>query len=55
MTPEMRRVVAEAEAAARNGWSGEAVKSLTEAAHELRCDADEVAPGELEALRKTLK
>jgi hypothetical protein len=42
MTPEMRRVVAEAEAAARNGWSDEAVKSLTEAARELRCDTAEV-------------
>jgi redox-sensitive bicupin YhaK (pirin superfamily) len=43
MTPEMRRVVAEAAAAARNGWSDDAVKSLTEAANELRCDAGEVA------------
>jgi predicted metal-dependent enzyme (double-stranded beta helix superfamily) len=43
MTPEMRRVVTEAEAAARNGWSDQAVKSLTEAARELRCDTEEVA------------
>jgi hypothetical protein len=43
MTPEMRRVVTEAETAARNGWSDEAVKALTKAASELRCDADEVA------------
>jgi hypothetical protein len=43
MTPEMRRVVAEAEAAARNGWSDDAVKSLTDAARELRCDTAEVA------------
>jgi hypothetical protein len=43
MTPEMRRVVIEAETAARNGWSDEAVKSLTKAASDLRCDADEVA------------
>lgn len=43
MTPEMRRVVAEAETAARNGWSDEAVKSLTQAAGELRCEAGEVA------------
>src|SRR3954470_20375444 len=43
MTPEMKRVVAEAADAARNGWSDDAVKSLTKAANELRCDADEVA------------
>src|ERR1043166_9132377 len=43
MTPEMRRVVTEAETAARNGWSDEAVKSLTKAASALRCDAAEVA------------
>src|SRR5947208_1201247 len=43
MTPEMRRVVAEAETAARNGWSDESVKSLTKAANELRCDANDVA------------
>ena len=43
MTPEMRRVVAKAETAARNGWSDDAVKSITEAANELRCDADDVA------------
>jgi hypothetical protein len=43
MTPEMKRVVAEAAAAARNGWSDDAVKSLTKAANDLRCDADEVA------------
>jgi hypothetical protein len=43
MTPEMRRVVTEAETAARNGWSDEAVKSLTKAVRELRCDADQVA------------
>ena len=43
MTPEMLRVVTEAETAARNGWSDDAVKSLTEAARELRCDSEEVA------------
>jgi hypothetical protein len=42
MTPEMQRVVAEAAAAARNGWSDNVVQSLTEAVHELRCDAAEV-------------
>jgi hypothetical protein len=36
MTPEMRRVVTEAETAARNGWSDQAVKSLTEADHGFR-------------------
>lgn len=30
MTPEMRRIVAEAKAAARDGWSDEAVASLAE-------------------------
>src|SRR5437763_15991848 len=43
MTPEMRRVVAEAETAARNGCRDDAVKSLTNAANELRCDANDVA------------
>ncbi len=43
MTPEMRRVVTEAETAARSGWSDDAVKSLAEAARELRCDSEEVA------------
>jgi hypothetical protein len=43
MTPEMRRVVAEAEAAARNGWSDEALESLTKAARELRCNDADVA------------
>jgi PCO_ADO len=43
MTPEMKRVVVEAAAAARDGWSDEAVKSLTKAASELRCDGEEVA------------
>jgi hypothetical protein len=43
MTPEIERVVSEAAIAARDGWSDEAVKSLTEAANELRCDADDVA------------
>ena len=43
MTPEMQRVVTEAAAAARDGWSDEAVKSLTKAANELRCDSGEVA------------
>lgn len=39
----MRRVVAEAELAARNGWSDEAVAALAEAARSLRCDDAEVA------------
>jgi hypothetical protein len=43
MTPEMQRVVKEAETAARDGWSDEAVRSLTDAANELRCDSTEVA------------
>src|SRR5437763_3117987 len=43
MTPEMQRVVAEAAAAARDGWSDNAVKSLTQAVRGLRCDAAEVA------------
>jgi hypothetical protein len=43
MTPEMRRVVAEAEIAARNGWSDEAVQTLAEATCALRCDTAEVA------------
>ncbi|HEV7427743.1 MAG TPA: hypothetical protein VGQ46_15380 [Thermoanaerobaculia bacterium] len=43
MTPEMRRVVAEAEAAARNGWSDEALESLTKTARELRCNDADVA------------
>src|SRR3954449_4033658 len=43
MTPEMQRVVAEAAAAARDGWSDNAVQSLTKAVRELRCDAAEVA------------
>ena len=43
MTPEMRRVVAEAELAARKGWSDDAVKALAEATHAWRCDSAEVA------------
>jgi hypothetical protein len=43
MTPEMRRVVAEAEAAARAGWSDAAVKALADSTRGLRCDAAEVA------------
>jgi hypothetical protein len=43
MTPEMRRIVAEAEAVARAGWSDEAVTSLAESTRGLRCDADELA------------
>jgi hypothetical protein len=43
MTPEMRRIVAEAEAAARGGWSDEAVASLAESTRSLRCNVDELA------------
>ncbi len=43
MTPEMRRVVAEAEAAARAGWSDTAVEALAESTRVLRCDAGELA------------
>ena len=43
MTPEIEHVVTEAAAAAHDGWSDEAVKSLTQAANALRCDANEVA------------
>ena len=43
MTPEMRRIVAEAAAAAREGWSDKAVASLAESTRGLRCDADELA------------
>jgi hypothetical protein len=43
MTPEMRRVVAEAELAARNGWSDDAMNALAEAANALRCDDAAVA------------
>ena len=43
MTPEMRRIVAEAAAAAREGWSDQAVASLAESTRGLRCDADELA------------
>jgi hypothetical protein len=43
MTPEMRRVVAEAALASRNGWSDDAVRALAEAAQALRCDDAEVA------------
>lgn len=43
MTPEMRRIVAEAEAEARGGWSDEAVASLAESTRALHCDASELA------------
>lgn len=43
MTPEMRRIVAEAEAAAHDGWSDEVVASLAESTRNLRCDADGLA------------
>jgi len=43
MTPEMRRIVAEAAAAAREGWSDKAVASLAESTRGLRCNADELA------------
>jgi len=43
MTPEMRRIVAEAEKAARGGWSDEAVALLAESTRALRCDCDELA------------
>ncbi|HEX7680998.1 MAG TPA: hypothetical protein VF713_22870 [Thermoanaerobaculia bacterium] len=43
MTPEMRRIVAEAEAAARDGWSDKVVASLAESTRDLRCTADELA------------
>jgi len=43
MTPEMRRIVAEAAAAAREGWSDKAVASLAESTRGLRCDAEELA------------
>jgi PCO_ADO len=43
MTPEMRRIVARAETAARGGWSDEAVTSLAESTRGLRCDAAELA------------
>jgi hypothetical protein len=43
MTPEMRRIVAEAEKAARGGWSDEEVASLAESTRALSCDAGELA------------
>ena len=43
MTPEMRRIVAEAKKAARGGWSDEAVALLAESTRALRCDGDELA------------
>jgi hypothetical protein len=43
MTSEMRRIVAEAKAAARGGWSDETVASLAEATRELRFDDAELA------------
>jgi len=43
MNPALRRVVDEAEAAARAGWSDAAVLALAEATNGLRCDAAEVA------------
>jgi hypothetical protein len=43
MNPALRRVVEEAEAAARAGWSDAAVLALAEATNGLRCDAAEVA------------
>jgi hypothetical protein len=43
MNPEMRRVVEEAEAAARGGWSDAAIVSLAESTQSLRCDALELA------------
>jgi hypothetical protein len=43
MNPEMRRVVAEAEALARCEWSDEAVTLLAASTRALRCDAGELA------------
>jgi PCO_ADO len=43
MNPEMRRVVNEAEAAARRGWSDSVVDALAASTRALRCDAAEVA------------
>ncbi len=42
MTPEMRRIVAEAETAGRDGWSDKVVASLAGSTRGLRCDADEL-------------
>lgn len=42
MTPEMRRVVEEAESAARLGWTDAAVTALAESTRRLRCDDAEV-------------
>src|ERR1700756_1361527 len=42
MTPEMRRIVAEAEAAARNGWSDDTIESLAESTRAVTCDASEL-------------
>src|SRR5216684_375397 len=42
MTPEMRRIVAEAETAARGGWSDEAVALLAASTRALCCDCDEL-------------
>jgi hypothetical protein len=39
----MRRVVEEAETAARSGWSGAAVAALAASTRSLRCDAGELA------------
>lgn len=43
MIPEMRRVVLEAERAARGGWSERDVASLAESTRALRCGDDDVA------------
>lgn len=43
MNPEMRRVVEEAETAARGGWSDAAIASLAASTRSLRCDAGELA------------
>ena len=43
MNPEMRRVVNEAEAASRGGWSDSDVAALAASTRALRCDAGELA------------
>jgi hypothetical protein len=43
MTPEMRRIVAEAEKAARRGWSDKVVACLAASTLGLRCNAAELA------------
>ena len=43
MNPEMRRVVEEAEPAARSGWTDAAVAALAASTRSLRCDAGELA------------